>query len=84
MGYFLSGVCAVAFAGSAVFFLRFWRQTGDRFFAIFALALGILAANYVALGIVDPGTETRHLYFLVRLIAFLTFIVGIVDKNRRS
>ncbi len=84
MGHFLAGICAVAFAASAVFFLRFWRQTSDRFFAIFALAFAALAVNYVGLGMLDPNDESRRYYFLIRLLAFLCFIAGIVDKSRRT
>jgi uncharacterized membrane protein YoaK (UPF0700 family) len=84
MNDFLAGVCATTFAAAAVFFLRFYRQTSDRFFAIFAVAFATFAVNYLGLGFFHPGTENRQIYFTLRLIAFLFIIAGIIDKNRRS
>jgi uncharacterized membrane protein YoaK (UPF0700 family) len=81
---FLTGVCAATFAAAAIFFLRFWRQTADRLFAILSLGFGILALNYACLGILEPGDESRQYYFVIRLIAFLCIIAGVVDKNRRG
>ena len=81
---FLWGITVAAFAGGAVFFLRFWRQTRDRLFAIFALAFLVLAGNYVALEVVQATVESRHYAYLLRLLAFLLIIAGIVDKNRRG
>ena len=40
---FLHGGSFLAAAVIALFFLRFWRDSGDRFFGFFALAFAILA-----------------------------------------
>jgi hypothetical protein len=74
-----SAMCSI---GVAVFYLRFWRQTGDRLFAWFALAFLLLAANWSALALVEPREESRHLLYLLRLAAFLVLLLAIVDKNR--
>jgi hypothetical protein len=67
-----------------LFFIRYWRQTGDRLFVFFVVAFWSLALHWAALAIVDPAQETRHYFFLLRLLGFVALLVGIVDKNRRS
>jgi hypothetical protein len=81
--HFLSGITACACCGAAVFFLRFWRDTRDRFFLLFAAGLFVLSLNWVALEIAHPVAETRHYFYVIRLIAFACLIAGIWDKNRR-
>ena len=83
MGYFLLGAISMACAVIALFFLRFWRRTGDRLFAIFAAAFAILGLNWVALGYFDQS-EGRSWLYIVRLIAFGLIILGILDKNRSA
>ncbi len=78
----LWSMTAMAAVGVAVFFFRFWRQTGDRLFALMALAFGLLAANTTLLAAINPAHESRHLIYILRLAAFLVLIVAIVDKNR--
>jgi hypothetical protein len=78
------GALAVAWGIAGLFFLRYWTLTRDRFFLLFALAFWALAAHWGALGIVNPGTESRHYLFLVRLVAFVLIIAAIFDRNRRA
>jgi uncharacterized membrane protein YesL len=80
---FLHGAVAMGCAIVAVFFLRFWRQSADRLFLYFAVAFGVLAADYVVLGAFDGATEWRLPVFTVRIVAFLVIVAGIADKNRR-
>jgi hypothetical protein len=81
--FFLWGCSTTASLVAALFFIRFWRDTRDRLFALFALAFGVLAANWLGLALLDPSVETRHHLFMVRLVAFLIILVAIVDKNFR-
>ena len=81
---FLWGASALACWAAGLFFLRFWRETRDRFFALFAVAFWVLAADWVALVIWNPPDETKHYFYGLRLVAFLLIIVAIVDKNRSS
>lgn len=83
MKQFSWGMLAMASLLAGLFFLRYWKVTGDRLFAFFATAFAMLATNYVVLATVDPAFEARHLIYLIRLAGFLLIIVGIVDKNRR-
>jgi predicted permease len=82
MDDFLSGASVVAAAAIALFFLRFWRETDDRFFALFALAFAIFAANRIALAALDDESEARTVVYLARAAAFGLIVVAIVDKNR--
>jgi Family of unknown function (DUF5985) len=81
---FFLGLLAMASAIAALFFLRFWRLTGDRLFIFFALAFAALMINWVGLTMLDPALEARHGVYLVRLLAFALILLGIVDKNRRD
>ncbi|HYF28700.1 MAG TPA: DUF5985 family protein [Baekduia sp.] len=78
----LQGGAVVAAAAIALFFWRFHRQTGDRFFALFATAFAIFAVNRGVLLALDDDSEARTLVYLVRAAAFGLIIVAIVDKNR--
>lgn len=82
MNEFLSGMAAAGSLGAGLFFLRLWRDTRDRFFALFGFAFWALAANWIALVWMAPASEHRHYFYLIRLLAFLLIVVAIVDKNR--
>lgn len=73
---------SMAAYGVAAFFLRFWRQTEDRLFALFGLAFALLGANWTILAVYNPREESRHLVYIIRLAAFMVFIAAIIDKNR--
>jgi hypothetical protein len=78
----LSGALAAGTLTAALFFFRFWRQTKDRLFALFAAAFALLALNAVALGLTDPAGEFRVALYGIRLVAFLVILYAIYDKNR--
>ncbi len=75
---------AVIMAGTTVslFFLRFWKSTGDRFFLFFSLAFAIEAVSRLLLGLSNYSSEYEPMIYLMRLVAFLVIIGAIVDKNR--
>jgi hypothetical protein len=79
---FCWGMLTMASVVASLFFLRYWKVSGDRLFAFFAAAFAMFAVNWLALSLIDPAYEARHLIYLVRLAAFIVIIVGIVDKNR--
>ncbi len=82
LNQFLLGAAVMACAAIGVFFLGFWRKTHDRLFLIFALAFWLLAANWTTLAFIRSD-ETRGWLYLLRLLAFILILVGIVDKNRK-
>lgn len=80
---FLNGGLTMACLVAGLFFLRFWRSSGERLFMFFALAFWMLALHWGVLGIVHPPSETRHYAYMLRLAGFLLIVLGIVDHNRR-
>ena len=84
MNVFLSGALAMASWVIGLLFLRDWRRTHDRLFARFGLAFWVLSLNWITLAVMDPSHETRHYFYLFRLVAFLLIIWAIIDKNRAS
>ena len=82
MNQLLAGALAMGFAVAGLFFLRFWRKTRDRLFALFALAFFVMAANRIELArSVTRDTWGDRLYW-VRFVAFTLILVAILDKNR--
>jgi hypothetical protein len=81
---FMFGALTVLSLAAGLFFLRYWRSSGDRFFAFFAIAFWALGANWALMVGRDPKDEYLPYFYLLRLFAFLLIVVGIVDKNRRS
>lgn len=84
MMHVIDGATAFACLVIALSFLRFWRQTGDRLFAMFALAFVIFAINRVVLTALDQDDESRTLVYVVRFLAFALIAAAVVDKNRAS
>jgi hypothetical protein len=66
-----------------LFFMRYWRASRDRLFVYFSLAFAVMSLSWIALAIASVTFEGRHLIYLLRLLAFVLIIIGIVDKNRR-
>lgn len=82
MHQFLLGAICMAFAMAGLFFLRFWRATGDRLFILFSLAFFILAANRIGFSFAVEQSVKGDWLYGVRLVAFLLILLAIVDKNR--
>jgi hypothetical protein len=80
---FIMGAVAMASAVVALYFLRFWRETGDRLFGMFALAFLLLGISRLGLATALGDSESQTHWYWVRLAAFLLILVAIVDKNRR-
>ena len=81
---FLQGISSTAAWLNGLFFLRFWRETGDERFAFFGAAFGLLGLSWALLAIFAPTEDTRPYIYGLRLIAFLLIIAGIAAKNRRQ
>lgn len=77
----LNGAVAMASLVAAVFFLRFWRQTKDRFFLLFAAGFALDAVTRFVLGLAHPSDEMEPLFYVSRLITFGLIIAAIIDKN---
>ena len=80
----ISGAIVMGYAVVGLFFLRFWRETRDRLFLIFAGAFWLLGVQRLALALAGNMVEDDTGLYLVRLFAFLLILGAIVDKNRSS
>jgi hypothetical protein len=83
MNQFLSGAFVAITVAIALFFCKFWRRSRDRLFALLALAFVLLGIERTILAFVPTIQEGRHFLYLIRLAAFASIIIGIVDKNRK-
>jgi hypothetical protein len=81
---FLSGAVTMGYVIAAVFFLRFWRRTADRFFCAFAVAFVLLALNQALAQWLGAADERVGYTYLLRVLAFLLILAAIVDKNLSS
>ncbi len=82
MNQFISGAMTMGYLVSGLFFLRFWKKSGDRLFIFFAVAFWVLAGQRLALALTSQTGEDQIFLYVVRLLAFLLILVGILDKNR--
>jgi hypothetical protein len=81
---FLGGASAAASWIVAMFLFKFWRESRDRLLLLFSLAFVVLGLNWALVSAFHPSNETRHWFFLFRLVAFLLILGAILDKNRRG
>lgn len=81
---FLLGIIVTSSLAAGVFFLRFWRDTHDSLFLAFGVAFLIEGINrIIVLFLSHPNEGTPGIY-LVRLLAFLIILAGIINKNRQK
>lgn len=81
LAIFVAGAIAMGYVVIGLFFLRFWRRTGDRFFMIFGIAFGLLAANNAASYLTGAAQREPTWIYLIRLAAFVLIIIAVVTKN---
>ncbi|HEY9398151.1 MAG TPA: DUF5985 family protein [Burkholderiales bacterium] len=77
---FMHGGITILFILAGLFFFRFWRDTLDRLFLLFALSFWLQALTRMGLEIVG-GQEERAYLYLLRLLAFLLIVAAIAMKN---
>lgn len=82
MDQMLTGAIAAGSLFAGLFFFRFWVQTGDRFFLLFAGSFWLEALGRVLLVAVPHASEQEPLFYLVRLVAYGLIIAAIWQKNR--
>jgi hypothetical protein len=84
MDLFSAGAITLGYAVAGLFFLRFWRDTRDRLFLLFALAFFVLSANRVgAAWLGSPAEPPGYHVYWIRFAAFALILVAIIDKNRQ-
>jgi hypothetical protein len=78
----LNGAVMMGYWAVALFFLRYWRSSRDRLFALFALAFAILGGNSAVIALLRVDDERNYYLYVARLLAFLIILYAIWDKNR--
>ncbi|MDQ3144716.1 MAG: DUF5985 family protein [Pseudomonadota bacterium] len=81
---FLAGAITMGFLVAGLFFLRFWKRTGDTLFIAFALAFWLLGLVQAILALGGIPVEERSWVYLIRLAAFALIIASITGKNRSA
>ena len=84
MADFVAGAITMGYAVASVFFLRFWRRTGDGLFGAFAGAFFLMALTSLTVKVFAIPREEQSLVYLLRLAAFSLIIIAILRKNLRS
>lgn len=78
----VSGMLVAAYAVASLFFLRFWNETRDRLFGIFAGAFFLLGLQRLLLALMETSPGGTVWLYGIRLLAFVLILGAIVDKNR--
>ena len=81
---FLLGVIATSSVACGIFFLKFWRNTHDSLFLLFALAFLVEGINRTVFLSLPHPNEGRPVIYVVRCLAFLLILAGIINKNRKQ
>jgi amino acid transporter len=79
--HFAAGAIVMGYFVAGVFFLRYWRDTRDRLFLVFAVAFWMLGVQRALINLIDIRAEDQAIFYLLRLAAFLLIIWAVVDKN---
>ena len=77
----IGALAALSFV-AALYFLRWYRSSHDRFFLFFAGSFAIECVNRLHMGLTHTWTESTPAHYLVRLAAFALILLAIWDKNR--
>jgi zinc transporter ZupT len=80
---FIGGLLTAGFAVAALFFLRFWKRTGDGLFLTFAGAFVLLAVNQALPVLLGIPSEDQGYVYLLRLAGFALIIWAVLRKNMR-
>ncbi len=81
MTQMMYGAISMASLTIGLFFLRFWRNTGDRFFLYFALSFFIEGVHRIYSAILNEAGEDSPLHYLIRLAAYGLILWAILEKN---
>ena len=80
---FLNGALAFGYLVAAVYFLRFFRKTRDRFFLSFAAAFFLLMLNLGIATLLGVEDERTGYSYVLRVIGFVLILLAILEKNLR-
>jgi uncharacterized protein DUF5985 len=66
---------------AALFFVRYWKITGDRFFLFFAASFLAIAVSRVVVDEGIPPVGYEPFGYMIRIVSYLFIIAGILYKN---
>jgi hypothetical protein len=66
---------------AGLFFVRFWKQTGDRFFLFFAASFATIAVSRVVVDEGIPPFGYEPFGYMIRILSYLFIIAAILYKN---
>jgi hypothetical protein len=78
---FVTGLITMGYLVAGLFFMRFWRRTGDTLFLIFCLAFWLFALNQALVPLSGLPREEASGFYLLRLAGFGLIIAAILAKN---
>lgn len=78
---FLLGVIATTSFIASLFFYKYWKKTRDLLFLSFGVAFLIEAINRTSVIFLKNPSEGSPWTYVVRLVAFLIILAGILRKN---
>jgi hypothetical protein len=79
--HFAAGAIVMGYFVAGLFFLRYWRDTRDRLFLVFAVAFWMLGFQRALINLIDVAAEDQAIFYLLRLAAFVLILWAVVDKN---
>ena len=81
MSAFMHGVLCLGYAAICLFFVRYWRRSGDRLFLFFAIAFAIMSVHRILLAWLDLRSEIGTWVYWIRLASYMLILYAIFDKN---
>lgn len=80
---YMYGALSLGCGVVALFFVRYYRLARDELFLWFAGSFATLGVQWTLL-VFATRTEHAHLLYVIRLLAFLMIVIGILRKNRAA
>jgi hypothetical protein len=78
----LLGAITLGTSMAGLFFLRFWKTSGDRLFLFFALAFFMEVVSRISMALSVVSSEEDPSIYLLRFISYGLIAWAIIDKNR--
>jgi hypothetical protein len=80
MNAFFYGMSTMGFLLAGVFFLRFWKKSGDALFIAFSAAFLLFSMDQIFL-YADENSPFPERSFIFRLAGFALLIFAVLRKN---
>lgn len=80
MNVLAPGAIVMGYTIASVFFLKFWRRTGDHLFLAFAAAFLLMAATPLLTELGNIPREEQSPFYLLRLLAFMIIIGAVAAR----